>query len=66
MGKLLESIQSPEDIKAMTQDQLISLCEELRETLIQTVSKTGGHLSSNLGVVELTVAGQRCEIAIES
>ncbi len=56
MGKLLESIQSPEDIKAMTQDQLIRLCEELRETLIQTVSKTGGHLSSNLGVVELTVA----------
>lgn len=56
MGKLLESIQSPEDIKAMTLDQLTALCGELRETLIQTVSKTGGHLSSNLGVVELTVA----------
>lgn len=56
MGKLLDGIQSPDDIKTLTPDQLTALCGELREVLIHTVSKTGGHLSSNLGVVELTVA----------
>lgn len=56
MGKLLDGIQSPDDIKTLPPDQLTALCGELREVLIHTVSKTGGHLSSNLGVVELTVA----------
>ncbi|MDD2361908.1 MAG: 1-deoxy-D-xylulose-5-phosphate synthase [Oscillospiraceae bacterium] len=54
--KYLDSIQSPQDIKDMTVSQLMMLCDEIRDTLINTVSKTGGHLSSNLGVVELTVA----------
>ena len=52
----LDQIHSPEDIRSMTQPELDALCAELRKTLVQTVSKTGGHLSSNLGVVELTVA----------
>ena len=49
-------IQSPQDIKNLSYDQLKFLCEEIRQFLIQNISKTGGHLSSNLGVVELTVA----------
>lgn len=53
---LLEHIHSPEDIKNMSIPELRVLCAELRDTLIQTVSTTGGHLSSNLGVVEITVA----------
>lgn len=52
----LEQIRSPEDIRKMTSPELEELCASLRQTLVQTVSKTGGHLSSNLGVVELTVA----------
>lgn len=52
----LEQIRSPEDIRKMTSPELEELCASLRKTLVQTVSKTGGHLSSNLGVVELTVA----------
>lgn len=55
----LEHIQSPQDIKAMSLSQLKALCDEIRDTLIRTVSRTGGHLSSNLGVVELTVAMHR-------
>ncbi len=52
----LEKINSPRDIKKMTDDELVQLCSEIRQYLIETVSKTGGHLASNLGVVELTVA----------
>ena len=52
----IDQIHSPEDIRGMTLPELDALCAELRKTLVQTVSKTGGHLSSNLGVVELTVA----------
>ena len=52
----LEQIHSPDDIRKMTPSELEALCALLRKTLIQTVSRTGGHLSSNLGVVELTVA----------
>lgn len=52
----LEQIHSPDDIRKMAPNELEDLCTLLRKTLIQTVSKTGGHLSSNLGVVELTVA----------
>ncbi|MDD2418310.1 MAG: 1-deoxy-D-xylulose-5-phosphate synthase [Oscillospiraceae bacterium] len=52
----LDNIQSPQDIKGLTISQLTELCNEIRDTLINTVSQTGGHLSSNLGVVELTVA----------
>jgi len=56
MGTLLESIQSPADLKRMTLAQMADLAAEIREFLIQTLSKTGGHLGPNLGVVELTLA----------
>ncbi len=54
--KYLKNIKSPADIKNMSYEQLEELAEEIRQTLIDTVSKTGGHLASNLGVVELTLA----------
>ena len=56
---ILENIHSPADVKALPSDQLPQLCEELRAFLLQSVSKTGGHLASNLGTVELTVAIHR-------
>jgi len=56
MGTLLESIQSPADVKRLNEVQLAELAEEIRACLIQTLSKTGGHLGPNLGVVELTLA----------
>jgi 1-deoxy-D-xylulose-5-phosphate synthase len=56
MGTLLESIQSPADLKRLNSGQMASLAEEIRGFLIQTLSKTGGHLGPNLGVVELTLA----------
>ena len=54
-SNLLSKIQSPMDIKALSDSELKTLCQELRTKIIETVSVTGGHLSSNLGVVELTV-----------
>jgi 1-deoxy-D-xylulose-5-phosphate synthase len=56
---MLESIKSPADIKALDNAQLIALSEEIRHFLIEKVSKTGGHLGPNLGVVELTLAIHR-------
>ena len=56
MYSLLDTIQTPEDLRQLTREQLPQLARELREFLIESVSKTGGHLSSNLGTVELTVA----------
>jgi 1-deoxy-D-xylulose-5-phosphate synthase len=56
MGTLLESIHSPADLKLLNFTQMAELAEEIREFLIQTLSKTGGHLGPNLGVVELTIA----------
>jgi len=56
MGTLLESIHSPADLKRLSLAQMAELAEEIREFLIQTLSKTGGHLGPNLGVVELTLA----------
>ena len=53
---MLEKIHSPEDIKGFDGEELESLCEEMRRVIIDTVSANGGHLASNLGVVELTVA----------
>ncbi len=53
---ILEKIKSPSDIKGLSEKELIELCGEIREFLIDNISKTGGHLASNLGVVELTVA----------
>ena len=52
----LESIQSPADLRALSEDQLTALTGELRDEIIDTVSKNGGHLASNLGAVELTLA----------
>lgn len=54
--KLLDNINTPEDFKHFNTDELKILCKELREYILENVSKTGGHLASNLGVVELTVA----------
>lgn len=56
MGNQLDSIHSPADIKKLSVPQLESLAQEIRERLILTLSKTGGHLGPNLGVVELTLA----------
>jgi 1-deoxy-D-xylulose-5-phosphate synthase len=56
MGTLLESIHSPADLKRLTFAQMAELAGEIREFLIQTLSRTGGHLGPNLGVVELTLA----------
>lgn len=56
---LLESIHSPADVRALPDGQLPQLCQELREFLVKSVSRTGGHLASNLGAVELTVAVHR-------
>ncbi|MGZ5179988.1 MAG: 1-deoxy-D-xylulose-5-phosphate synthase N-terminal domain-containing protein, partial [Ramlibacter sp.] len=53
---LLESIQSPADLRRLPRAQLPQLAEELRAFVLDSVSRTGGHLSSNLGTVELTVA----------
>ncbi|MBQ9532067.1 MAG: 1-deoxy-D-xylulose-5-phosphate synthase [Eubacterium sp.] len=55
-GLMLENINSPKDIKSLSIDELEVLCSEIRNYMIDSVSKTGGHLASNLGVVELTVA----------
>ena len=54
--KLLDTIHSREDLLRIPPDQEAQLCAEIREYLVQCVSKNGGHLSSNLGIVELTVA----------
>ena len=56
---LLESIRGPRDLDGLTQPQLTRLAKEVRAFLIRSVSKTGGHLGPNLGVVELTIALHR-------
>jgi 1-deoxy-D-xylulose-5-phosphate synthase len=56
MSSLLNQINSPEDLRALPRHQLGALADELRAYLLHSVSQTGGHLSSNLGTVELTVA----------
>lgn len=55
----LDTIQSPDDVKALAPEQLDGLCGEIRDFLVKSVSHTGGHLASNLGSVELTVAIHR-------
>ena len=56
---VLENIYSPTDVKRLTEKQTELLCIELRQFLIEQISRTGGHLASNLGAVELTVAIHR-------
>ena len=57
--RLLDTIRGPRDLDALTHDQLDELAREIREVLVASVSKTGGHLGPNLGVVELTIAIHR-------
>jgi 1-deoxy-D-xylulose-5-phosphate synthase len=56
MYELLNTIQSPSELRALERKQLPELARQLREFLLESVAKTGGHLSSNLGTVELTIA----------
>jgi len=57
--KILNNVKSPEDVKKLTDDEINILCSEIRDCIIDAVSKNGGHLASNLGSVELTVALHR-------
>jgi 1-deoxy-D-xylulose-5-phosphate synthase len=56
---ILHSIETPADVKDLTDEQLVQLCEEIRTFIVDTVTTTGGHLGSNLGAVELTLALHR-------
>ena len=56
---LLDRIRSPKDLKELELQELTALSAELRSVILATVSENGGHLASNLGVVELTVALHR-------
>ena len=56
---ILEQIHSPADLKALPEEEIPALCAELRSFLVENLAKTGGHLASNLGAVELTVAIDR-------
>ncbi len=59
LGPLLTAIRTPDDVKALDEGELIALAEEVRQTLITSLARTGGHLGPNLGVVELTIALHR-------
>ena len=56
---MLDNIHTSADVKEMREEEIGALCAEIRETLIERVTQNGGHLASNLGVVELTVALHR-------
>ena len=56
---ILDRINSPADVKALSEAELAALCGELRDFLVHSVAQTGGHLASNLGAVELTLALHR-------
>ncbi|MDB6077240.1 MAG: deoxyxylulose-5-phosphate synthase [Akkermansiaceae bacterium] len=56
LGPILSTIRSPQDVKALEEFDLLKLAEEVRHSLITSLSRTGGHLGPNLGVVELTIA----------
>jgi 1-deoxy-D-xylulose-5-phosphate synthase len=58
--RILSTIKSPKDIKTLSDSEIKQLCSEIREKLIEVVSVNGGHLASNLGIVELTVALHKC------
>ncbi|MEM9236160.1 MAG: 1-deoxy-D-xylulose-5-phosphate synthase [Verrucomicrobiota bacterium] len=59
LGPILSGIKSPDDVKSLSDDDLLKLSAEIREALITNLSRTGGHLGPNLGVVELTIALHR-------
>ncbi len=56
MSSLIERINSPQDLKQLSVEELAQLCQEIRNLILEVVSRNGGHLASNLGVVELSVA----------
>ena len=56
MTSLLERIDAPQDLKPLSHDELAQVAKEVRETIISVITERGGHLASNLGVVELTLA----------
>lgn len=60
MYKILESIKNPNDVKKLNNEELDELAREIREFMLENVSKTGGHVASNLGIVELTLALFKC------
>src|SRR5579862_2039719 len=59
IAMILPSIETPADLKGLNAEQLAELCEEIRNFIVETVTTTGGHLGSNLGAVELTLALHR-------
>ena len=59
MMKILDRVNAPSDLKGLDAEELEQLCRELRDEILTTVAKNGGHLASNLGVIELTVALHR-------
>ena len=54
--KILSNLNSPEEIRGFSQDELLNLCKEIRSYTIDTITEIGGHLAPTLGVVELSVA----------
>jgi len=62
MHKLLSQIKNPQDLKKLVPEDLPELAKEIRDALLQVISQNGGHLSSNMGVVELTMVGCRASI----
>ncbi|MBO4880047.1 MAG: 1-deoxy-D-xylulose-5-phosphate synthase, partial [Clostridia bacterium] len=58
--RLLNKIESPADLKGLSREELYELADEMRRYMVSTVAKNGGHLSSNLGIVELTIALHLC------
>src|SRR5690349_5417773 len=58
-ARVLDGVDSPADLKRLSAEQLTDLAVECRSVIIDTITKTGGHLASNLGVVELTLALHR-------
>jgi len=59
IGRILDRVDSPEDLRNLSPEELAALAADCRETIVETITKTGGHLASNLGVVELTLALHR-------
>ncbi|MDE6132251.1 MAG: hypothetical protein K2G04_02575 [Oscillospiraceae bacterium] len=56
MCRLLDNINSPQDLKSLSIQELTQLCDEIREQMLIRLSVTGGHVGSNLGIIEATVA----------
>ena len=59
VSRLLDQIDSPSDLRALTRGELVQVAQEVRDTIISVITERGGHLASNLGVVEITLALHR-------